>query len=164
MSEAKIKIKIGNVKFSGEGDKDWLSEQLDKILSKAKDLIKLAPPAPALDENNSNNGSGEQAGGSGGGSVSSEIAKQTLPAFLKAKKAMTVQTQKFLATAVWSHAKGKDRLKTADIGNALKKSSLSGLTNASDCLNGNVKKGFCEKDGTEFFVTQEGKESLETKK
>ncbi len=46
MSESKIEIKIGEITFSGEGDKVWLSEQLDKILDNAKELIRLAPAQP----------------------------------------------------------------------------------------------------------------------
>ncbi len=38
MSDSKIVIKVGIVEFSGEGEKDWLSAQLDKILVKIPDL------------------------------------------------------------------------------------------------------------------------------
>ena len=34
MAEAKIEIKVGAVSFSGEGDGQWLSDQLDKVLEK----------------------------------------------------------------------------------------------------------------------------------
>jgi hypothetical protein len=46
MSESKIQIKIGNIEFSGEGNQDWLSKQLDKILQKISDssLVQIEAP------------------------------------------------------------------------------------------------------------------------
>ena len=150
MSEAKIEIQIGAVKFSGEGDKNWLSEQLDKILENAKELVALASPAensdPAHQEADFSN--------------ATSISSQPLATFLKSKNATTAQIDKFLATAVWCESKGKNRLKTNDITSALKKANQSKLANAADCLNKNVSKGYCEKDGKEFYVTQEGKDKL----
>ncbi|RKY83799.1 hypothetical protein DRQ11_12510, partial [candidate division KSB1 bacterium] len=84
----------------------------------------------------------------------------TLPVFLNEKDATKNQLNKFLATAIWLHAKGKNRLKTSDITAALKDAQQTRLGNPSDCLNKNVKKGYIEKDGTEFFVTQEGRSFL----
>ncbi|MCH8845295.1 MAG: hypothetical protein IIC11_00970 [Proteobacteria bacterium] len=140
MSEAKIEIQIGAVKFSGEGDKNWLSEQLDKILENAKELVALASPAensdPAHQEADFSN--------------ATSISSQPLATFLKSKNATTAQIDKFLATAVWCESKGKNRLKTNDITSALKKATQSKLANAADCLNKNVSKGYCEKDGKEF--------------
>jgi len=51
-------------------------------------------------------------------------------------------------------------LTTGDVSKALKDSNQSRLGNPSQCLNDNVSKGYCEKDGKQFFVTQEGKVSL----
>lgn len=153
MSESKIEINIGDIKFSGEGDKEWLSEQLDKILDKAETLIKLAPPANAPVNPESSHQPADF-------SDSPSIANQTLATFLKSKNATTAQVDKFLATAVWCEAKGKNRLKTSDISAALKNANQSRLGNPADCLNGNVSKGYCEKDGKEFYVTQEGKDKI----
>jgi len=153
MSEAKIEIQIGAVKFSGEGDKNWLSEQLDKILENAKDLVALAPSV-SHPENS------EPAHQEADFSNATSISSQPLATFLKSKNATTAQIDKFLATAVWCESKGKNRLKTNDITAALKKSNQSKLANPADCLNKNVTKGFCEKDGKEFYVTQEGKDKL----
>ena len=48
MADVKIQIKVGGVEFSGEGDKEWIGKQLDKILEKVEDLQKIAPgPQPA---------------------------------------------------------------------------------------------------------------------
>lgn len=151
MSEAKIEIQIGEIRFSGEGDQEWLTKQLDKILSKADILIKLAPKPPV-----SNQSTHQAADFS-----NSSIANQSLATFLKSKNATTGQVEKFLATAVWVEAKeNKTRLITSDVSNALSKASQSKLNNPADKLNKNVAKGFCEKDGKEFFVTQEGKEHV----
>lgn len=156
MSAAKIEIQIGEIRFSGEGDQEWLTKQLDKMLGKAEELIKLAPTPPPTFQQNT-----PPAHQAADFSHSSNIAKQTLATFLKSKNATTAQVDKFLATAIWVEAKeNKNRLKTGDIGSALSKASQSKLNNSSDKLNQNVSKGFCEKDGKDFFVTQEGKEHM----
>lgn len=49
---------------------------------------------------------------------------------------------------------------TSDVTKALKDSNQTRLGNPSDSLNQNVTKGYCEKDGKEFYVTEEGKNSL----
>ena len=145
MSEAKIQIKLGQIEFSGVG------KQLDKILEKSEKLVKLSPAAPA-------------GGGNGGGhkpmGADSTIGTQTLPSFLKAKNASTVQVKKFLATAVWLEARGSNRMTTGDVTKALRDANQTKLNNAADCLNQNVSKGYCEKDGKQFFVTEDGKASL----
>lgn len=41
MSDSKIQIKVGTIEFSGEGNQDWLASQLDKILTKVPELLKL---------------------------------------------------------------------------------------------------------------------------
>jgi len=88
------------------------------------------------------------------------IAGKTLASFLKDKNATSKQVLKFLATAVWLESKGKNRMTTADVTQALRDSNQSKLNNAADCLAQNVKKGLCEKEGNQFFVTSEGKDSL----
>jgi len=151
MSEAKIDIKIGQIQFSGEGDQDWVGKQLDKIIAQADKLIKLAPSSE------------ENVRGSGDHTpmvADVTIVKKTLPAFLGEKGATTNQNRRFLATAVWLDAKGKKRLQTRDVAGALKSANQARLGNPADCLNRNVSKGYCEKDGNQFFVTDEGRKSL----
>jgi hypothetical protein len=41
MSDSKIQIKAGLIEFSGEGNQDWLAKQLDKLLDKIPELLKL---------------------------------------------------------------------------------------------------------------------------
>jgi len=88
------------------------------------------------------------------------IAKKTLPAFLQEKNATSRQVKKFLATAVWLEAKGQSRLTTGDVSKALNDANQKRLGNPAECLNQNVAKGYCEKDGKQFFVTDDGKSSL----
>lgn len=151
MGEAKVNIKIGEIQFAGQGDPDWVSKQLDKILAQAEKLLQLAPP-PQKEQPDT---SGHKPMGK-----DSTIAKLTLPSFLSEKGATKNQVKKFLATAVWLEAKGKNKLETNDITNALKESNQSRLGNPADCLNKNTAKGYCEKDGKQFFVTEDGKRSL----
>lgn len=156
MSESKIEIKIGEIKFSGEGEQEWLSKQLDKILEKSEDLIKLAP-AVANSKNQNHTIEHQVADFSN----SSEISSQSLVSFLKSKNVTVAQVDKFLDTSIWLEAKEKKtRLKTSDISSALKNASQTKLNNPSDTLNQNVGKGFFEKDGKEYFVTQEGKDHM----
>lgn len=46
MSDSKIQVKVGAVEFSGEGNQDWLSNQLDKILEKIPELLKVENTTP----------------------------------------------------------------------------------------------------------------------
>ena len=151
MADVKIHFKLGGIEFEGEGEKDWIGQQLDKILEKAPKLAALAP-------------AGGTGGGSGGGRTpmgpDPRIAAKTLAVFLKEKNATRNQVKKCLATAIWLEAKGKQRMTTSDVTKALKDSNQARLGNASECLNQNVSKGYCERDGKEFFVTDEGKSSL----
>lgn len=152
MSEAKIQIKVGQIEFSGEGGQEWVAKQLDKILAKAQDLIVLAPPSQDPSQ-----GQGQQ---HKSGTKSAAIAAKTLPAFLSEKAATKNQVRKFLATATWLEAKGQKRVSTSDVTAALKNANQTRLSNPADCLNKNVTKGYCEKDGKQFFVTDDGKKSL----
>jgi len=153
MSESKIEIKIGEITFAGQGEQEWVAKQLDKILAQAEKLIQLASPATA--NNNDDGGTGHRPMGKDAG-----IAKKTLPAFLHEKNATRNQVKKFLAAAVWLESKGQNRLTTADVTKALKDTNQTRLGNPADCLNKNVGKGYCEKDGKQFFVTDDGKASL----
>jgi len=156
MAEAKIEITIGQITFSGEGEPSWLTEQLDKILDRAEKLLSLAPAPSMPATSGSNGGSNEAADLSG----HSEIAAKPLAIWLKEKGADSNQNLKFLATAIWLESKGSKRLQTKDITSALSSANQKRLGNASDCLNKNVTQGHCEKEGKQFYVTEEGKRKL----
>ncbi len=154
MADAKIEFKAGSFSFTGEGTEQWLSSELEKLLTKLPDLIKIAPaplPAPS-----------GAAGGAGAATPHKPAGSPgTLASFLKAKSATTNQVKKFLATAVWLHdTTGKTRLETSDVTDALNKNNQGKLTNAAQCLNNNNAKGHAEKDGDSFYITDEGRQSL----
>lgn len=156
MAISKIQIKVGIMEFSGEGEQDWLAIQLEKILIKVPDLLKFEVASPGYSKESSRDEPGD--------SKSLNPSKITnLATWLKDKNATTNQTKKFLATAAFLQVGGKSRVSTSDVTNALKKSNQSRLGNPSDCLNSNVKKGFCEKDGNDFFVTAEGLDEIGVK-
>jgi len=156
VADSKIEIKVGSISFSGEGSGDWLSKQLDKVLAKIPELVAVAPPEASANGNNNNRGNPPAAGGAPHGRASG-----TLAAFLKAKNANDSQTRKFLATAVWlQDAEHKDRLRTKDITEALSTHKQGSLTNASNCLAENAKRGYCVREGKLFYVPDEGRDSL----
>lgn len=147
MADAKIEFQLGSISFLGEGDKDWVSEQLDKILEKAPDLLRIEPKHTSslssfpIDRE-------------------SEDFSETLAIYLKSKNVTVNQNKRFLATAAWLRLRGQNRITTSDVSKALKNNNQIKLTNPSECLNQNVRKGYCEKDGKRFFVTDEGLVSL----
>lgn len=150
MGNAKIEFKLGGIGFSGEGEEKWVASQLEKILDKAPGLLANA-------SNSDNEIGGEDDDGSGGNAQQSKSI--TLAKFLKDKKASS-QTGRFLATAEWVTIRGNKRPATGDISKALKDHNQPRLSNPADCLNKNVSRGYCEKDGRQFFVTPEGRKSL----
>jgi len=89
-----------------------------------------------------------------------DICSQTLVAFLKSKDALSNNNKKFLATAIWLESKGNSRIKTSEVSAVLKDAKQTKLGNPAECLNQNVSKGFCQKDGQSFFVTEDGRNSL----
>lgn len=151
MADAKIEIKVGTVSFTGEGSEKWLSEQLDKMLEKLPELAQAAP-ASADDSG---------VGGDSGARARATKSQGTLANLLREKNATTNQVRKFLATAIWVIDRGKrDRITTADVSKALSDNHQKALGNPADCLNRNVSKGFCEKEGKEFFVTDDGRTEI----
>jgi hypothetical protein len=154
MADSRIEIKVGSISFSGEGSGEWLAKQLDKVLFKIPELVAVAP-----DEGNTGltvRGDKQQVHAPSHGTVSG-----TLAAHLKSTGSTSVQVRKFLATALWLHdTQKKDRLTTREVSAALNTNNQGKLKNASDALNQNVGKGFCEKDGKAFYVTPDGRASL----
>jgi hypothetical protein len=152
MAQGKIQFKLGAIEFLGEGEESWLSEQLEKLLSKIPDLVKIAPvPTPQNLQNPAASTQDEN------GINTKEIPLGT---FLKDKKATDNQVKRFLATAIWLYGRGNKNLKTSDVTKALKDNQQSRLGNPADCLNKNVNQGFCEKQGDQFYVSPHGFESL----
>jgi hypothetical protein len=145
LAQAKIELKLGNFHFTGEADAAWLEKQLDKLLAHVKSIDPAGSPEDP----------GEQETGR-----RDHKTKETLSAYLKSSSATSNQVKKFLAAACWLTAKGNERLGTGDITKALSENRQGKLANPSDALNKNVAKGFCEKEGKQFYVTEQGFTSL----
>jgi hypothetical protein len=153
MSDSKIQIKVGIVEFSGEGNQEWLASQLDKILNKIPELLKIELASPVVKELKVNPVKLKENNGS-------SIKEITLASWLKDKTATTNQTRKFLATAAYLQLNGQERITSGEVKQALSKNSQSALTNPSESLNQNNSKGFCQKDGKSFYITPEGFKEL----
>jgi hypothetical protein len=150
MTAAKVTITFGSLSFSGEGEENWLTSQLDKVLEKAETLAasgagRASAHARAEDEARV-----------GGGDTDVGI----LASFLTRTQASTNQVRRFLATAEWLHRKGTKQLKTRDVTKALQDNHQKRLGNPADCLARLVGKGHADKIGSEFYVTDEGRASL----
>ncbi len=141
----KIRIKVGEVEVEYEGAEAFLNKKLPELIGQLSKLAEHVPAAPS---------SGGQRHHPPRGTAG------TLSSFLEAKSAKTNQLKRFLATSEWLHLRGTNRLKVGDIAKALKDNNQSRLSNPSDCLAKNVRKGHCEKDGREFFVTDDGRSAL----
>ena len=150
MAEARIEVEIGQFRFSGQGEEQWLAQQMDKIIKSAETLINLAPPPVPV----------QATGGQGGNGSDPTPADEALPQFLARTNATANQVRKFLATAEWLHRKGTEIVKTTNVTQALRDAHQKRLKNASDCLAKNAAKGFCVKDGAGFYVTDEGRKHL----
>lgn len=148
MADAKIEIKVGEVSFVGEGTEAWLAAQLEKVIKHLPDLVKVAPVPPA-----------EPHRGTHQGALKVPGAKGTLAEFLSAHGRGS-QPRRFLATAVWLDPDENKRLTTRDVSDALKNARQSKLTNPAQSLNDNVRQGFCEKDGKQFYVTDKGRAEI----
>ena len=144
----KIRIKIGGVEVDYEGAEGFLDKKLPKLIGDVSALSKEAPTVPA--ENGNNNKSSNNRSG-----ISSSLAS-----FLREKNVDT-HNKRFLATAIWLDDKNDSQLiKTADVTKALKENKQRMSNNPSNCLAQNVSKGYCEKQGNGFYVTDEGREAL----
>lgn len=112
-----------------------------------------------LGEAGSANGS---SGGTGQPAGDRPVVRGSLASHIKSKKAEKSQVLRFLVTAYWLSSRSEDSLTTTAVAKALSDHNQKRLANPADCLNQNVRKGFCEKrkDGS-FFITPEGLEALD---
>jgi hypothetical protein len=154
MSISKIQFKIGPIEFTGEGEPEWVSSQLDKLITMIPELLTMAQ----VDQDKEQPTNGNEP-------KPRKLANKNIPSnlsvFLREKNAVSNQNKKFLATSAFLQLNGKNRLSTSDITKALKDANQTKLGNPSESLNQNVKKGHCEKDGPkEYFVTSHGFEDL----
>lgn len=143
---ASVSLKIGQLEFAAEGDEAWVSEKLEFILKQSASAAAAATPAAEPSATAPNQGAGGPIG--------------SLASHIKKHGGSGNQVERFLATAHWLCLKGEKSLTTADVSKALKDNQQSKLSNPSECLNKNVGKGFCEKDGNSFYITPEGLEHI----
>lgn len=139
---AKIALTIGNLSFSGEGDQDWLDEQINKIIDMATQT--------------QSDGSTDYISSEPGPKQDVTVPTESLATYVKMKGGDTIQNQRFLATAGWLWLRGDRVLTTSAVTKALRDNQQKRLGNPSDCLNKNVGRGFCEKTNDGFFITPEG--------
>lgn len=143
---SRIEIKIGNLSFAAEGDQDWLSEQLSKVMTAASSAITQSEATVAASAQTEPSLSASTIG--------------SLASYLKAKGGESKQVQRFLAAAGWLSRRGTTNLTTAAVSAALAENHQKRLGNPADCLNQNVSKGYCEKQKDGFFITPEGWKAL----
>lgn len=157
MANARIEFKIGNIEFVGEGEQDWVTEQLDKVLKRIPELasesIKTAPKAvsqPAITTRNTQNNTQNN----------EQLAKENLSTFLRKRDAIDKQRRRFLGTAVWLQLRGQQLIKTKEVTDALRAARQVKITNPSHQLNQNISQGYCQKEGQGFYVTPQGVENI----
>ena len=65
---------------------------------------------------------------------------------------------KFLATSAWLHLSGYARITSGNVAEALQEHHETALSNPSHCLNLNIERNYCERDGKNgpYFVTTPG--------
>ncbi|MEW5951089.1 MAG: hypothetical protein AB1637_04280 [Elusimicrobiota bacterium] len=144
MEQSKIEVKIGEISFHAEGEQKWITEELDKILEKIKDLQNLSRVIKEKGENINSESITEN--------NSAFQEECTLQKFLKNIKK---DVDRFLATALWLQKKeGKQELLIKDVTKALSDAKQSPLTNPSQNLGYNIKKGYCAKTKKKFYVVE----------
>ncbi len=179
MSQSKIEFRLGAIHFIGEGDKEWVTKQLDKIINQTPSLLRVvrgteedmmvADEVTAPSENGkvsrhharrswkkaASKSSAMKISG-----VKSSTSSKDLAAFIQAKKVGANQRAKFLAAALWLNKNGKNNPVTRDVTDALKAARVTALINPSQYLNQNVKQGFLRKSGDGFLITKKGQSAL----
>lgn len=176
MAQSKIEFRLGDLHFVGEGDKSWVTQQLDKIINKAPSLLRVGGSGEGdnfldvTEKNYGNKASGKTRNNGGGrksaksiptpqvSGVKSAAQLKELSSFIKSKAASN-QRAKFLAAAIWLNKKGKNEIVTRDVTRALKDARIS-LINPSQYLNQNVKQGYLKKSGNGFVPTKKGVEAF----
>jgi hypothetical protein len=148
-AESKLEVSVAGLTFSGTGNAEWLSAELEKVLKAAPELAKAAPPPITAGAVSGAFGTASANGG----------AVTTLAEHLKTRQAGSNQTRRFLATADWLRLKDQE-LTTAAVTAALRDNHQPKLSNPAQCLNNNVSQGFCEKNGKSFFIAPAGLKEL----
>ena len=165
MANARLEIKIGNIEFVGEGEQDWVTEQLDKMLERLPDLVNESKKSvPKIEAVKVSEQPSAQIQPTDLFSVTTPTPQRAIPenlsTFLRKKDAIDKQRRKFLGTAVWLQQNGKQLIKTKEVTDALRAARQVKITNPSHQLNQNIAQGFCQKEGGGFYVTPQGVENI----
>jgi hypothetical protein len=169
VSKTKFKIKMGAAEIEFEGNAEFLKNEIMPTVGKILEMVasraesqneNLPPDTEGLKLPRSTLlSNGESATilpdtKESSQNISNSIV--SLPSYLKAKNAGANQNQRFLAVAAWLQKKGTENVTASVVVETLLKHKQAKLGNAPDCLNQNVRKGYCEKTESGFFVTPEG--------
>jgi len=149
---ASVDLTLGALTFSATGPPDWLGAQLDRVIAAATEMLD-AGLVTVQEEPESSLVASEP-------SMASEEFRGSLSSHIREKNGESNQVQRFLATADWLRRRGDQTLTTSKVSAALKEGHQKRLSNASDALNKNVGKGFCEKTSDGFFITPDGLSAL----
>lgn len=151
MSDSKIQVKVGIVEFSGEGNQDWLAKQLDKILDKIPELLKIEV-GDSTNKNSQNNNSGS--GRSSGGGTISGLSVLNIAGKLSNKSGSDLV---IIAAAFLHFVEGKTSFTRDDISSAMKKATGvykdNYLSNLTKYLTQLEKNSTLLKSGTTYSLS-----------
>lgn len=161
MANARIEFKIGDIEFVCEGEQEWVTDQLDKILNRLPHLEKesVKNSVKQTPQSVSNIHSNTHADLFSEQKTDNDIPVE-LSTFLQKKDAIEKQRRRFLATAVWLQLNGKQLVMTKEVTDALRAARQMKITNPSHQLNQNMAQGFCQREGRGFYVTPQGVENI----
>lgn len=147
MSESKIQVKVGIVEFSGEGNQDWLAIQLDKILEKVPELLKIEV------SNSANNPPIEAQISATQNNHSTTLSVLNIAGKLNSKSGGDL----VIAAAAYLHfTEGKSNFTRDDISSNMKKATGiykdSFLANLTKTLAGMEKNGSLLKNGSTYCL------------
>lgn len=165
MANGRLEFKIGNIEFIGEGEQDWVTEQLKKMLERIPELTKQnnaisSSPEPTIPVTTSDSAKEIANYAPSLGTSSHKAIPENLSTFLRKKDCVDKQRRKFLGAAVWLQLNGKSLIKTKEVTDELKIARQIKITNPSHQLNQNINQGFCQKEGNGFYVTPEGVDNV----
>ena len=142
--ESVIRIDCGGVSITFKGSEEFIRQSLPEVISEIGTIIADWPLAQISVEQKS---------------LEDRITI-SLPELLKRQKT-TTNNSRFLTTAAWLQENYEQSLTTGKVTEALGAARQRKIGNASDCLNQNIRKGFCERRADKtFFVTPAGMEEV----
>ena len=152
MSDSKIQIKIGIVEFSGEGNQDWLARQLDKILEKVPELLKIGGVnlPKGLNEEGTANGNSNTMGED----RFSKLSVLNIAGKLNAKSGseLSIAAAAFIHFVLGKNSFSRDDI-TSNMKNATGMFKQSFIKNLSGSLSRLEKAGYLLKTGNNYSLS-----------